>query len=96
MKYGLQKIGSAENKWQRWLWCINMLLIALTILTYSDKVDLILRVLVVGLLPLALQVYHTYNQVLSYSLTKKVAALGSLVAALIGLILISNVFLWNI
>ena len=96
MKYKIERIGSGESKWQRWLWCLYMLLIVLTVLTYSDKIDLILRVLVVGLVPLILQVHHTYSQVFSCSFTKKLAILGSLVATLIGLILISTVFLWNI
>ena len=62
MKYELEEIGPAESKWQRRLWCVNILTIVLTFLTYSDNVDVSVRILVVACVPLILQVYHTYNQ----------------------------------
>ena len=50
-----------ESAWQRRLWCLNLMCVSLTCLTYRDDLNIVARTLMVGFLPQVLQINHTFT-----------------------------------
>ena len=78
-----------ESPAQRWLWITNVFFFALTAVMYKDNVAVVIRLVLISVIPLVLQVRHTYDDSSSVATTRKLGVLGSMAGSLVAIIFIA-------